>query len=210
MNIAPSHLTQVFTTCCGLSANENALKAAFLYKRRKAYGQTVKKEELESAMLNTAPGSPDFTVIRVAGGYHGTLIGSLSCTSSCGGIKLDIPAKNWPLAPFPELKYPLEAYTSNQQAEEKALEQTRKLLKKSKQPVAALVIEPISSTLYKFASKNYYQSLAALCKENNVVFFSDERLTCGGATGRFWAHESLDFKPDMVSYRSPVYCPAKS
>lgn len=200
MTISPSHLTQVFTTCCGLSANENALKAAFLYKRRKLHGEPVTEEELRTAMLNATPGSPNFNVVRVAGGYHGTLIGTLSCTSSCGGLKVDIPAKNWPLAPFPELKYPLEAYPSNIKAEEQALEETSKLLRDRKTPVATLVIEPISSHLYKFASKSYYQNLAALCKENDVVLFSDERLSCGGATGRFWAHESLDFKPDMVSF----------
>jgi len=50
--------------------------------------------------------------------------GSLSCTHSKVIHKMDVPAFDWPVAPFPKLKYPLEEFTrENRQEEQRCLEE---------------------------------------------------------------------------------------
>lgn len=60
------------------------------------------------------------------GGFHGRCFGSLSTTHSSAIHKLDVAAFDWPVAPFPRLRYPLEEFErENRQEEEKCLEQVR-------------------------------------------------------------------------------------
>lgn len=40
--------------------------------------------------------------------FHVFFLGALSCTHSKPIHKLDIPSFDWPIAPFPRYKYPLE------------------------------------------------------------------------------------------------------
>lgn len=44
--------------------------------------------------------------------------GALSATHSKALHKVDIPAFEWPVAPFPQLKYPLEDHIEENRAEE--------------------------------------------------------------------------------------------
>ena len=46
-------------------------------------------------------------------------LGSLTCTHSKPIHKLDIPAFDWPVAPFPRLQYPLDQFERENEAEEK-------------------------------------------------------------------------------------------
>ena len=72
------------------------------------------------------PGSPKLSILSFAGGFHGRCFGSLSATHSSPIHKLDIAAFDWPIAPFPQLRYPLEEFErENRQEEEKCLEQVR-------------------------------------------------------------------------------------
>ena len=65
-----------------------------------------------------APGCPDLCVLSFSGGLHGRTIGVLSTTHSKPIHKLDIPAFDWPIAPFPQLKYPLEDHVAENKVEE--------------------------------------------------------------------------------------------
>ena len=42
------------------------------------------------------------------GGFHGRTFAALTCTHSKELHKLDVPAFDWPVAPFPKLRYPLD------------------------------------------------------------------------------------------------------
>lgn len=56
------------------------------------------------------------------GAFHGRTLGSLSTTHSKYIHKMDIPAFDWPIAPFPRYKYPLEANErENKQEDERCL-----------------------------------------------------------------------------------------
>lgn len=108
----------------------------------------------------------------------------MACPQCVSSIKLDIAQFDWPIAPFPDLKYPLEEY-----AEENALEEER-CLKAAADildadadcSIAAMVIEPVQAEGGdRHASPAYFRGLRQLALERDVAFIVDEVQTgeCG-------------------------------
>lgn len=132
LKVAPKGQDKIFTAQTGSEANELAYKAAFMLYRRRERGEGVgwTQEEIESCLENAKPGSPDLAVLSFKNSFHGRGFGSLSTTRSKAVHKLDIPAFNWPQAPFPAVKYPLEQHAQENAAEEKrCLEAVENLIK---------------------------------------------------------------------------------
>ncbi|KAL9037314.1 MAG: hypothetical protein Q9214_005755, partial [Letrouitia sp. 1 TL-2023] len=207
LKVAPKGLNQVFTAMAGSDANETAYKAAFIWKRRQERGGPevdFTADEIESSMNNQTPGSPHLSILSFRSAFHGRLFGSLSTTRSKPIHKLDIPAFDWPQAPFPHLKYPLEEHWAENLAEEaRCLAETESLIQNFRNPVCAVMIEPIQSEGGdNHASAEFFRSLREITKRNNVLLIVDEVQTGVGATGRFWAHEhwNLAEPPDMVTF----------
>ena len=207
LRVAPKGLNQVFTAMAGSDANETAYKAAFMWRRRQERGGPeveFTKDEMSTAMSNQAPGSPHLSILSFKSGFHGRLFGSLSTTRSKPIHKLDIPAFDWPQAPFPALKYPLDHNVEANAAEEqRCLAETERLIKEWPQPPAAIIVEPVQSEGGdNHASPDFFRGLRALTKKHNVLFIVDEVQTGIGATGKFWAHEhwNLAEPPDMVTF----------
>lgn len=65
------------------------------------------------------PGCPNISILSFEKGFHGRALGTLSCSHTKLVHKLDIPAFEWPIAPFPQLRYPLDQYQQENKAEEK-------------------------------------------------------------------------------------------
>ena len=73
-------------------------------------------------MINKAPGSPQVSLMSFEGAFHGRTFGALACTHSKPIHKLDIPSFDWPIAPFPRYKYPLEENErENEQEDQRCL-----------------------------------------------------------------------------------------
>lgn len=131
LRVAPSGLNRVFTAQSGSEANELAFKAAFMrhQRYRRGEGNTWSHEDTESCMNNSAPGSPELSVLSFRNSFHGRGFGSLSATRSKTVHKLDIPAFNWPQADFPQLKYPLDNFSDeNRKEEARCLAQVEELI----------------------------------------------------------------------------------
>jgi 4-aminobutyrate aminotransferase/(S)-3-amino-2-methylpropionate transaminase len=207
LKVAPKGLDQVFTGMSGSDANETAYKAAFMYKRQQQRGGPnvdFTPEEVESAMVNQAPGAPQLSILSFKSAFHGRLFGSLSTTRSKPIHKLDIPAFDWPQATFPQLKYPLEDNIEhNERAEREALEDVERLITTHHLPPCAVVIEPIQSEGGdNHASAAFFRGLREITKKHDVLLIVDEVQTGVGATGKFWAHEhwGLESPPDIVTF----------
>uniref|UniRef100_A0A8D1DNT8 Uncharacterized protein n=1 Tax=Sus scrofa TaxID=9823 RepID=A0A8D1DNT8_PIG len=125
LSVAPKGMSQLITMACGSCSNENAFKTIFMWYRSKERGQSAfSKEELETCMINQAPGCPDYSILSFMGAFHGRTMGCLATTHSKAIHKIDIPSFDWPIAPFPRLKYPLEDFVKeNQQEEARCLEE---------------------------------------------------------------------------------------
>lgn len=204
---APKGLNQVVTGTTGSDANEMAYKAAFMWKRQQQRGGRdvdPTAEEMSSAMDNAKPGAPDMSILSFKTGFHGRLFGSLSTTRSKPIHKLDIPAFDWPQAPFPMLRYPLHEHEAENAAEEqRCLDETERLITEFHNPPAAVVVEPVQSEGGdNHASPAFFQGLRTLTKKYDILLIVDEVQTGVGATGRFWAHDhwNLDSPPDMVTF----------
>jgi 4-aminobutyrate aminotransferase/(S)-3-amino-2-methylpropionate transaminase len=206
LKAAPRGCDQVFTATTGSDANETAYKAACIWKATQDRGGgDFSASELDSVMHNQAPGAKPYSIMSFHKGFHGRLFGSLSTTRSKPIHKLDIPAFDWPAAPFPQLKYPLEEFkTENEAEEQRCLDETERLIA-VRGDVAAVVVEPVQSEGGdNHASSAFFRGLRDITKRHGVLMIVDEVQTGVGATGKFWAHEHWDLPsdspPDMVTF----------
>jgi 4-aminobutyrate aminotransferase/(S)-3-amino-2-methylpropionate transaminase len=197
---------------CGSCANENAMKQVYIAvanrrrRERGGYGAgDVSEEELSSCMVNRAPGSKPYKFLSFHGAFHGRTAACLSLTHSKPTHKLDIPAFEWPIAPFPRLRYPLDdpACAAHNAAEEaRCVKETCELLD-AEPDVVGVIVEPVQSEGGdNHASGAFFRSLRAECASRGVKFIVDEVQTGCGASGTFWAHEQwgLDDPPDAVTF----------
>jgi len=110
MDVAPKGMTRVGGSMCGTCSVEASFKHAMMAyagKKRGGSGDQFSKEELESVLLNQAPGSPMYSVLSFNSGFHGRSLGALSATRTNPLHKVDFPAFDWPSAEPPRYKYPL-------------------------------------------------------------------------------------------------------
>ncbi|KAK3728626.1 hypothetical protein QZH41_011700 [Actinostola sp. cb2023] len=208
LKVAPKGLSEVTTMACGTCANENALKSAFIWYKNKVRGDVVPTaEEMETCMAGKVPGATPYTAMSFHGGFHGRTFGALTLTRSKAIHKVDIPCFDWPVAPFPKLKYPLEEFKKENAAEEeRCLNVVSEIItswNEKGRNVAALIVEPIQAEGGdNHASPEFFRSLQAICKELGTTFIVDEVQTGGGATGKFWGHDhwNLVEPPDIVTF----------
>ncbi|KAM7332988.1 hypothetical protein ACRRTK_006308 [Alexandromys fortis] len=185
--VAPKGMSQLITMACGSCSNENAFKTIFMWYR--------------------SPGCPDYSILSFMGAFHGRTMGCLATTHSKAIHKIDIPSFDWPIAPFPRLKYPLEEFVKdNQQEEARCLEEVEDLIvkyRKKKRTVAGIIVEPIQSEGGdNHASDDFFRKLRDIARKHGCAFLVDEVQTGGGCTGKFWAHEhwGLDDPADVMSF----------
>jgi 4-aminobutyrate aminotransferase/(S)-3-amino-2-methylpropionate transaminase len=102
-HVRPKGLDQVYTAMCGSCANESAFKAVFIAYQARLRGERASftEEEIQSCMKNQSPGSPSLSILSFTKGFHGRLLGTLSTTRSKPIHKLDVPAFDWPVCPWP-------------------------------------------------------------------------------------------------------------
>ncbi|XP_004627833.1 4-aminobutyrate aminotransferase, mitochondrial isoform X2 [Octodon degus] len=176
LSVAPKGMSQLVTMACGSCSNENAFKTIFMWYRSKERGQRgFSKEELETCMINQAPGCPDYSILSFMGAFHGRTMGCLAATHSKAIHKIDIPSFDWPIAPFPRLKYPLEEFEKdNQQEEARCLEEVEDLIvkyRKKKKTVAGIIVEPIQSEGGdNHASDDFFRKLRDIARKPYRIF----------------------------------------
>jgi 4-aminobutyrate aminotransferase/(S)-3-amino-2-methylpropionate transaminase len=208
LSVAPKGLDQVTTMMCGSCSNENAFKMMhFAYMDRVRGGRDFNQEEMNSCMINQAPGAPHLSILGFDGGFHGRTPGTLTCTHSKPIHKLDVPLFDWPTADFPRYKYPLSEFTRENAAEDaRCLAKVEEIFEaqiKKGCPISGVIVEPIQAEGGDHhGSKEWFQGLQKICAKYHSTFLIDEVQTGGGPTGKMWAHEYFDLPeaPDMVTF----------
>jgi len=158
-------------------------------------------------MMNMPPGAPNLSILSFKGAFHGRTLGALSTTHSKYIHKIDVPSFDWPIASFPQYKYPLEEnIAENKKEDERCLGEVQSLIdlyNTKGKPVAGVIVEPIQSEGGdNEASPEFFRNLQKLCKKNGAALLIDEVQTGGGSTGKFWCHEhfNLEYPPDVVTF----------
>lgn len=165
---------------CGSCAIENVIKAvAIWYMTKQRGGKPPDENTLMSSVINQPPGSPEISFLSFQGGFHGRTLGALSCTHSKPVHKMDVPAFDWPIAPWPQYKYPtLEKHSANDAEDEQCLARTEELIfdwSRKGKPIAGCIVEPIQGQGGdNHVQKEFMQSLRDMCAKHGIAFIVDE------------------------------------
>ena len=185
----PDYLPYAFFISGGALAVENALKAAFDWKVRKNQAKG-RSGELGRQALH----------LREA--FHGRSGYTLSLTNTDPHKTRHFPVFDWPRIPNPKIAHPLaEHLDAVEEAEAAALEQAKAHFSTRKHDIACVIAEPIQGE----GGDNHFRPeffvrLRDLAHENDALFIFDEVQTGVGITGRFWAHQALGVRPDLISF----------
>ena len=118
--------------------------------------------------------------------FHGRTIGALSCTDS-----KTIQKKNFFSMPMRRLPF-----------DDSAADVLKTMLKHDVAPeeVAFIILEHLQGEGgYRVPSKHMVRSVRQVAKQNNIPFIADEVQSGMGRTGKWWAFEHFQSKPEVVS-----------
>ena len=187
----PDYFKHLFFIAGGALAVENALKTAFDWKIRK----NIKRGKSEK--LGTQ-------VIHFKEAFHGRSGYTLSMTNTFNLNKIKyFPKFNWPRITNPKITFPLNQENTEKvvSLEKQAVSEIENAISKNSDDIAALIIEPIQGEGGdNHFRKEFFHELRRICDENEIMFIVDEVQTGVGLTGRMWAHENYDFKPDILAF----------
>ena len=186
----PDYLNNAFFIDGGSLAVENALKAAFDWKKRINLDKNIK--------------SDGDKVIYFKQAFHGRSGYTLSLTNTSDPRKtMYFPKFPWYKFDNPHLSFPCtdEVLSLLVEDEKKVIDEINSMLNENIGDVAALIIEPIQGE----GGDNHFRNeflieLKEICDKNDIVFIFDEVQTGIGITGKMWAHEHFSVKPDIISF----------
>jgi adenosylmethionine-8-amino-7-oxononanoate aminotransferase len=168
MEILPSNQKKIFYSDNGSTAVEVAIKAALQYN----YNKGIKKTK----------------IIAFENAFHGDTFGAMAAS----GISFFTNAFNGSLLEV--VRIPIPTIDNK----EKSLEALTNLVKTYE--FAAFIFEPLvlgasGMLMYK---PEALDKMIAICKQNSVFTISDEVMTGFGKTGKTFAIDYLENKPDMM------------
>ena len=151
-----------------------------LQKCFRATGGTESVEiALQAAMMHTKRNK----FISIEGSYHGHSIGAMSVGDSA--------FRNWYNNLLPN------CYKIQPPLDENALKKVKELLEGK--DVAALIIEPIICNLgVTIPEKKFMTGIQKYCKQFGTLLIMDEVATGFGRTGKMFASEHYNIKPDIM------------
>ena len=186
----PNYLKNTFFVDGGSLAVENAMKAAFDWKRRKNIENDI-----------NAKGDK---IIYFKQSFHGRSGYTLSLTNTSDPRKtMYFPKFPWFKVNNPKLDFPIteEILKEVSNAEKNVISEINDILSNNPNDVAAIIIEPIQGE----GGDNHFRDefmvmLRNICDEYDIIFILDEVQTGIGITGKMWSHEHFSVKPDIISF----------
>ena len=109
----------------------------------------------------------------------------------------------WPCITNPKITFPLnnQNLENVKELERQALSEIKQAVSQSQNDIAALIIEPIQGEGGdNHFRKEFFLELRRLCDEHEMMLILDEVQTGVGLTGKMWAYEHFDFKPDILTF----------
>lgn len=183
----PLDLDKVAFLCSGSEAVEAAVKFA-----RQIWFERGQKENKPTTRYKLIARIPS---------YHGNTLYALSASARAHYKKAFGPL----LADIVTIPSPYEyrSLVKNYATEggayyAKLLEEA--ILKEGPETIAAFIAEPIlgSSAGGSVPPQDYFEKVTAICKKYGILMIADEVLTGAGRTGKFFACEHFNWKPDIL------------
>ena len=186
----PDYLPHAFFIEGGALAVENALKTAFDWKIRKNLEKGIKDK--------------GYQVIHFKQAFHGRSGYTLSLTNTTDSRKtMYFPKFDWPRVTNPYIKFPMndDDLKSVIRNEEESITEIKSAIQDNPNDIAAIIIDPIQGEGGdNFFRNEFFNSLRNIANENDILLIFDEVQTGIGITGKMWAHEHYDARPDIICF----------
>lgn len=187
----PNIFHHLFFISGGALGIENGLKTAFDWKIQKNIA-AGKKETLGTQ------------VIHFKEAFHGRTGYTLSLTNTFNKNKIKYFTKfNWPRITNPKIFFPLtpEHLTAVENQEQQAITEIHTAIEQNPDDIAALIIEPIQGEGGdNHFRQEFFEQLQKICLEYDIMFIVDEIQSGVGLTGKMWAYEHFNIKPDILAF----------
>lgn len=187
----PDSYEHLFFVSGGGLAVENAIKTAFDWKVRK---------NIEKGLGNKLGKQ----VIHFKEAFHGRTGYTLSLTNTFNLDKIKYFTKfDWPRIINPKITFPLtdKNLEKVEKLEKQAISEIKNAIVSNPNDIAALIIEPIQGEGGDNHFRNeFFVELRNICNNYDIMFILDEIQSGVGLTGKMWAYENFDFKPDIVAF----------
>ncbi|GAA4275313.1 adenosylmethionine--8-amino-7-oxononanoate transaminase [Aquimarina mytili] len=169
IKILPNNQEKIFFSDNGSTANEVGIKMALQYHFNK--------------------GEKRNTIIAFEDGFHGDTFGAMSASG--------LSVYNGPFEDFfIDVK---RIPTPNKKNIESVLEALHSIIETHK--VAAFIYEPLvqgANAMHMFEAK-HLDLILRICKEHAIITIADEVMTGFGKTGKNFASDHIETKPDIIS-----------
>jgi len=183
---APPEFPHLFFIAGGALAVENALKAAFDWKRQKNRAAGV-------------DGGGD-KVLHFHEAFHGRSGYTMSLTNTDPAKTRDFPQFDWPRVSNPKIRFPIdEAAVAGSEAGSVA--EIEAAFDADPNGIAAIIIEPIQGEGGdNHFRPQFFRELRGIADQREAMLIYDEVQTGVGMTGTMWAFQQLDAVPDLVAF----------
>lgn len=187
----PAELPNAFWIAGGALGVENALKTAFDWKVRKNFARGYEEE------VGTR-------VVHFRNAFHGRSGYTLSLTNTADPRKtMYYPKFDWPRISHPRARFPLEGENlkATIQSEQHAVAEIERAVEKFGDDIAACIIEPIQGEGGdNHVRGEFLRELRRLADEHEFLLIFDEVQSGVGLTGRMWAYQNFDVRPDLIAF----------
>ena len=183
INLMPDNFGKVFFTNAGADANENAIKIARMYTGRKKVMSRYRS-------------------------YHGSSFGAGNLTGEPRRYPLEPGIPGFVKFFDPYIYREAIRFSSEEEATKFYLAKLEEQINyEGPDQIAAIEMETITgSNGVIIPPKGYLPGVRALCDKYGIVMICDEVMAGWGRTGKMFAFENFDVKPDLVSFAKGVTC----
>jgi len=187
----PAYLPHLFLVAGGSVGVENALKAAFDWKIRRNFRKGHQEER-------------GTQVLHFREAFHGRTGYTLSLTNTADPRKYQyFPKFDWPRIDNPKLRFPVDAAEIERvsRAEAAAIAQIKEAFATRKDDIACIMLEPIQAEGGDHHFRvEFLRALRQIADESEALLIWDEVQTGMGITGKMWAHQHEDIRPDLLAF----------
>lgn len=175
LEVLPEGLTKFFFTTSGTDANEAAFKIARMYTGKTKIISRYRSYHGSTSMSVAATGDPRRWPVEPRGKGQGILFSPEVNCYKCP-LKHSYPECGIACADY--LDYMIE----------------------NESDVAAVIVEPVVGTNgVLIPPKGYFKKLREVCDKHNVLLIADEVMSGWGRTGKWFAIDNWDLKPDILT-----------
>ena len=183
LEIVPVPMSKVFFANSGSEATDSAVKMVWYYHN--AIGQPEKKK-----------------IISRKKGYHGVTVAAASMTGLPGNHKLfDLPIDRILHTETPHYWREAQPGEEEEDFATRLAEQLEDLIQaEGPETVGAFIAEPIMGAGGVIVPpRTYFEKIQDVLKKYDILFIADEVICGFGRTGRMFATETFNLKPDMIT-----------